>query len=145
MSGRLSGSWQIRLVCKSGPVASDFVEESFSTRAGSKGHLFSLERQSDRSFLCFDVDEAKVWKAKKSRDKLIRHLVGSPCCHLSMNTRKIIPHQMFFCPHYLVKSQNLIKSRVCECFIEVWKSNRFPSCDFTSVYGLNQNSRQTKE
>ena len=70
----------------------------FSTRAALKGHLFPFERQNDRSFLCFDVDEAKVWKAKKSREKLIRHLVGSPCCHLSMNTRKMIPHLMFFLP-----------------------------------------------
>ena len=60
----------------------------FSTRATSEGHLFSLERQNDRSFVCFNVDEAKVWKTKKSRDKLLRHLVGPPCCHLAMSTRK---------------------------------------------------------
>ena len=60
----------------------------FSTRSTSEGHLFSLERQNDRSFLCFDVDEAKVWKAKKSRDKLCLHLVSPPCCHLAMSTRK---------------------------------------------------------
>jgi len=79
----------------------------FSTRAASKGHLFPFERQNDRSFLCFDVDEAKVWKAKKSRDKLIRHLVGPPCCHLAMSTRKnYTSPDAFFCPHYLGKSLN---------------------------------------
>ena len=34
------------------------------------------------------LTKAYVWKAKKSRDKLIRHLVGPPYCYLAMKTRK---------------------------------------------------------
>ncbi len=78
----------------------------FSTKASPEGHLFPLERQNDRSFLRFDVDEAKAWKAKKSRDKPIKHLVGPPCCHLAMSTRKnYTSSDAFFGPHFLVKNR----------------------------------------
>ena len=45
------------LVVKSGKAL-------FSTKAVSKGHLFPFERQNDRSFVCFDVNEAKPGKPR---------------------------------------------------------------------------------
>lgn len=65
-----------------------FRKDLFSRRAASKGPIFPLDRQKDRSLVCFNVNGAKVWNAKNSHDNLIRHLVDSPCYHLVMSTRK---------------------------------------------------------
>ncbi len=77
-------------------------------------HFMVVFLDSDVSWMMTLIDfNDRIWLffspfngCTHTRDKLIRHLVGPPCCHLAMNTRKNHASPDAFFAHTFSSSAN---------------------------------------